>query len=49
VKVAASAAAAPTGAQRRAVTTPAAKGGADFSKVKTRDELVAEMAKEYGG
>jgi hypothetical protein len=37
------------GAQRRAATVVAAKGAADFSKVKTRDELVAEMAKEYGG
>lgn len=48
-KVAQAQAAAAAGGQRRAVAQAAAKGGADFSKVKTRDELVAEMAKEYGG
>jgi hypothetical protein len=37
------------GGQRRAATVVAAKGAADFSKVKSRDEMVAEMAKEYGG
>lgn len=37
------------GAQRRAAAVASVKSAADFSKVKTRDEMVAELAKDYGG